>query len=237
MTSSDEASMTSGYARYLAAKTTVDDRALNGRVLAELRRLMPAGAPRVLEVGAGHPRPLLPGERPAFLDRESEPPARLQRARNLLHQGLLVGEGQHRLQQEHHLEAAPGQRRDMSLLEAAGKLASQLAGGGQCAGGLIDTQVAAARLRRDHPAGAGHPAAQVEHRDARADPGPVSQPPDLGCPHEALLAHIFARGIAGRLRLPQRRQQWSSLIVVSDQSVPLVSGYYVVTGATDWHRV
>jgi SAM-dependent methyltransferase len=53
MTSSDEASMTSGYAHYLAAKTTVDDRALNQHVLAELRRLMPAGAPRVLEVGAG----------------------------------------------------------------------------------------------------------------------------------------------------------------------------------------
>ena len=45
--------MTSGYARYLAAKTTVDDRALNQHVLAEFRRLMPAGAPRVLEVGAG----------------------------------------------------------------------------------------------------------------------------------------------------------------------------------------
>jgi SAM-dependent methyltransferase len=53
MTSSEEASMTSGYARYLAAKTTVDDRALNRHVLAELHRLMPAGAPRVLEVGAG----------------------------------------------------------------------------------------------------------------------------------------------------------------------------------------
>src|ERR1700729_1667458 len=53
MTSSDEALVPSGYARYLAAKTTVDDRALNGHVLAELRRLMPAGAPRVLEVGAG----------------------------------------------------------------------------------------------------------------------------------------------------------------------------------------
>ena len=53
MTCSDEASMTSGYARYLAAKTTVDDRALNQHVLAELRRLMPAGGPRVLEVGAG----------------------------------------------------------------------------------------------------------------------------------------------------------------------------------------
>jgi SAM-dependent methyltransferase len=45
--------MTFDYARYLAAKTTVDDRALNRHVLAGLRRLMPAGAPRVLEVGAG----------------------------------------------------------------------------------------------------------------------------------------------------------------------------------------
>ncbi len=45
--------MTFDYARYLAAKTTVDDRALNRQVLAELRRLMPAGAPRVLEAGAG----------------------------------------------------------------------------------------------------------------------------------------------------------------------------------------
>jgi SAM-dependent methyltransferase len=53
MTSFDQAPMNSGYARYLAAKTTVDDRALNGHVLAELRRLMPVGAPRVLEIGAG----------------------------------------------------------------------------------------------------------------------------------------------------------------------------------------
>jgi SAM-dependent methyltransferase len=45
--------MTSEYARYLAAKTTVDDRALNRHVLAELRRLIPAGAPRMLEIGAG----------------------------------------------------------------------------------------------------------------------------------------------------------------------------------------
>ena len=53
MTCFDGSSTTSGYARYLAAKTTVDDRALNRQVLAELCRLMPAGAPRVLEVGAG----------------------------------------------------------------------------------------------------------------------------------------------------------------------------------------
>src|SRR5215469_733163 len=53
MTCFDEAPMTFDYARYLAAKTTVDDRALNRHVLAELRSLMPSGAPRVLEVGAG----------------------------------------------------------------------------------------------------------------------------------------------------------------------------------------
>jgi SAM-dependent methyltransferase len=45
--------VTFDYARYLAAKTTVDDRALNRHVLDELRRLMPAGEPRILEVGAG----------------------------------------------------------------------------------------------------------------------------------------------------------------------------------------
>jgi hypothetical protein len=49
----DDAPMPLDYARYLAAKTAVDDRALNRVVLAELCRLMPSGAPRVLEVGAG----------------------------------------------------------------------------------------------------------------------------------------------------------------------------------------
>jgi hypothetical protein len=45
--------MTSDYARYLIAKRTVDDRALHRGVVAELGRLMPRGAPRILEVGAG----------------------------------------------------------------------------------------------------------------------------------------------------------------------------------------
>jgi hypothetical protein len=45
--------MSHAYTRYLAAKKSVDDRALNRQVLAELCRLMPAGEPRVLEIGAG----------------------------------------------------------------------------------------------------------------------------------------------------------------------------------------
>jgi SAM-dependent methyltransferase len=41
------------YTRYLAAKKSVDDRAINRYVLAQVRRAMPVAEPRVLEIGAG----------------------------------------------------------------------------------------------------------------------------------------------------------------------------------------
>lgn len=53
MTSSGGDLAPGSYARYLASKITVDDRALSAPVLAQLRRLLPPGAPRVLEIGAG----------------------------------------------------------------------------------------------------------------------------------------------------------------------------------------
>jgi SAM-dependent methyltransferase len=53
MTRSDASTAGTGFARDLTAKITVDDRALNRQVLAELGPLLPASAPRVLEVGAG----------------------------------------------------------------------------------------------------------------------------------------------------------------------------------------
>jgi hypothetical protein len=45
--------MSYGYSRYLSAKRSVDDRALNRHVLGHLRRLMPAGSARIVEIGAG----------------------------------------------------------------------------------------------------------------------------------------------------------------------------------------
>jgi hypothetical protein len=45
--------MTYPYTAYLAAKKSVDDRALHRGVLADLRRLLPAGPLDVLEIGAG----------------------------------------------------------------------------------------------------------------------------------------------------------------------------------------
>jgi hypothetical protein len=53
MTSAEQVPLSSGYARYLTSKISVDDRALNRPVLAELGRLRPPGPVRVLEVGAG----------------------------------------------------------------------------------------------------------------------------------------------------------------------------------------
>lgn len=41
------------YTRYLASKKSVDDRALHQGVVAELRRQLPSGSCRVLEIGAG----------------------------------------------------------------------------------------------------------------------------------------------------------------------------------------
>ena len=49
----DPASTRYSNTSYLAAKRSVDDRALNRHVLAELRRLMPADTVRVLELGSG----------------------------------------------------------------------------------------------------------------------------------------------------------------------------------------
>ena len=45
--------MSYSYSRYLTAKRSVDDRALNRHVLAELCRSMPQGEVRVVEIGAG----------------------------------------------------------------------------------------------------------------------------------------------------------------------------------------
>ena len=45
--------MTTGYARYLAAKRTVDDRALNRHVLSHVRAALPPEELRIVEVGGG----------------------------------------------------------------------------------------------------------------------------------------------------------------------------------------
>ena len=77
---------------------------------------------------------------------------------------------------------APRQRRDASLLEPAWQVPGQLPRRGHRPSAAIHTQVPAARLRRDQPTRARHPAAQVQHRH-----------PGAARPHEALLARKLTR--------------------------------------------
>ena len=141
---------------------------------------------------------LSPRERSTLFQGEAKASARYQYASDVFQQCPLVGERQHRFQEEHNLESPVGQRRDVHLLEVARQVAGQFSSDAQSAGRVVDARVTAARVRRDQPAGAGDPATQIEHRNAGADPGLLSQRADLACPHEALLAYILAYGVGGR---------------------------------------
>ena len=128
------------YSRYLAAKKSVDDRALNLHVLAELRRLVPPGAPRVLEIGAGLGTmvarllewEVLTGGEYTLLDVD---PQLLQDSRGWLQEwaaargvcteplpdGLLVGDLRVRLVEAElgdHLAAGGGQQADLLIANA-----------------------------------------------------------------------------------------------------------------------
>ena len=64
-------------------------------------------------------------------------------------------------------------------LEAAGQRAGERAGDGHRACARVDSEVAAAELPSDEPTGPGDSTAEVEHGDARRDPRPLRERPDL----------------------------------------------------------
>ena len=135
----------------------------------------------------------------ALLEREREPSAG-GRARTISsQQRLLVAEREHRLEQEHHVEGARRQRRNLRDLEAAGQVARALARDGDGACACVHAEVVAAELPRQEPAGAADSAAEVEHGDAPADGCLLRKLPDLGRADEALLLDVLA-GAECRLR-------------------------------------
>jgi hypothetical protein len=70
----------------------------------ELLHLVERGQPD--RVFVRHLGPLGLGQRTPFLQREGEPPAGGERVRDRLEQRPLVAEGEHRLEQQHHVEGA-----------------------------------------------------------------------------------------------------------------------------------
>ena len=130
-----------------------------------------------------------------------------------LDQRRLVGKREHRLEQQHHLEAAMRQRRDLRDLEATGQLAGTRACDldGACTG--VDAKVAAAELARDEPSRPGDATAEVEHRHPRADAGPLRQRPDLAGAHEALLLDVLARRVGRLAGSPQGPHERLALVL------------------------
>ncbi|HEX5608937.1 MAG TPA: lysylphosphatidylglycerol synthase transmembrane domain-containing protein [Solirubrobacterales bacterium] len=151
-------------------------------------------------VGVGHPLPLRLGEGQALLDGAGEPAAGRERAGDLLQQRLLLGKRQDRLEQDHHVERATGDRRDPAYLEATGEVAGKPASDLDGVGAVVDAEVVAAELAGDEAPGAADAAAQVQHRDARGDARLTRQGPNFTGAHEALLFDE----LAGRVRADSR---------------------------------
>ena len=150
---------------------------------------------------------------PSSSVKANRPPAR-ERAGDLVHQGLLVGKGEHRLEQKHDVERAGRERRDLRDLEAAGKVAGARAGDADRARARVDSDVAAAELPRDEPTRSGDSAAQVEHGNAGRDARALRERPDLPGTHEALLLDVLARVVGCLPGSPQGLVERASLVLL-----------------------
>ena len=169
-------------------------------------------------VGIRHALSLCLCERETLLQREGEPPAGPQRPGNLLEQRLLVGKGEHGLEQEHDVERAGRNRRNSRHLEAAGKIAGPLTRDLDGAGARVHAQIRAAELSRDEPTGPGNSAAQVQDGDPACDAGLLGQVPDLRGAHEALLLDELAGRVGGRAGPLQGPDERSTVVLVHGRS-------------------
>ena len=147
-------------------------------------------------VGVGHALSLCLREGQALLHGEGEPPAGLERSGYLLKQRFLFGEGEHGLEQKHHVERAGRDWGDPRNLEAAGKVATALTRDANGARAEVHPKIGATQLPGDEPSGTRNSAAQVQHGDPGCDPGLMRQCQNLAGAHEALLLDE----LAGRVR-------------------------------------
>jgi hypothetical protein len=165
-------------------------------------------------VGVWHRVALPVAERRAGLEREGEPSAHCQRASDLPDQRPLVREGEHRLEQQNDVERARRKRRHPCHLEAAVQPVCAGARDVDRARAGVDSQVAAAERARDEASGSRHAAADVQHRDARRDAGPLREIADLAGAHEALLLHVLARRVRALAGAPQRLHEAVALVLL-----------------------
>src|SRR5262249_3768796 len=142
-------------------------------------------------VGVRHASSLRLGQWQALLQGRGEAPAGGKRARDLLQESRLVAEGEHRLEQEHHLERRRRERWDAGDLEAARKAAGALCSHGDRVFVCIDTEVVAAELLREKSTRPSDSATEVEDGDAGTDARALRERQNLGPTDEALLLDVL----------------------------------------------
>ena len=154
-------------------------------------------------VGAGHARPLRLGQGQALLECERKPSAGRESTRDCLDQRLLVTEGEHRLEQQHGIERARGERWYLHDHEPAREAAGALTRDSDGACTRVYADVAAAELPSQEPSRPGDSATQVENGDAGVDSRVSREGQDLGPAHEALLLDVLAGAESRLLGSPQ----------------------------------
>ena len=102
----------------------------------------------------------------------------------------------------------------MGDLEAAGEAAGPLACNLDRARALVDPKVVAAQLARDEASRPRDAAAQVEHRGAGCDAGPLRERSNLARAHEALLLHVLTRRVGRHPGPLQRHDERHAVILL-----------------------
>src|SRR3954451_1810673 len=165
-------------------------------------------------VGVRHALSLPLGERQALFHGEGEPSAAGERLGYLSKQWFLLGEGEHGLEEKHHIERAGWDWRDPGDLEATGKVAGALPRDVDRTPAEVHPEIGAAEVSGDEASGPGDSAAQVQHGDAGCDAGSIRQRSNLAGAHEALLVDELAGGIRRRARLAEGRDERSAFVLL-----------------------
>src|SRR6476620_4437108 len=171
-------------------------------------------------VGVGHALALWLCEGQALLHGEGEPPAGVECSGYLLKQRLLFGEGEHGLEQKHHVERAGRDWGDPRYLEAAGKVATALTRDANGARAEVHPQIGATQFPGDEPSGTRNSAAQVQHGDPGCDPGLTRQRQNLAGAHEALLLDELAGRLRRHAPWPEAPEERSAIVLLHGCSAP-----------------
>src|SRR5690606_13871133 len=124
-----------------------------------------------------------------------------------MQQGPPVAEGEHRLPQQHDVEGASWEVRDLTDLVAAAQVPNHATRGLHGRGAGIDTDELAPEPPSDQASGASRATTQVEHGGVGGDPRPHRQRVDISGTHEPVLVNELGRPVRSAPGAPVRARE------------------------------